>query len=164
MTANLRTSPFLHKFSGWFPSTSAEIEEALRYGIVAVDTNVLLDLYKYENSATVEWLSALEKLGSRLFIPRQVADEFWRNRDQHVASPIEARNAKTKISKSREQIEQEFKKWVARRGDRLTEEQSKQLSAVSDSINILLEQLESAENAHAERFALKPEDLSLIHI
>ncbi|MFI5916087.1 PIN-like domain-containing protein [Dactylosporangium sp. NPDC051541] len=58
----------------------------LKEGLVVVDTNVLLDAYRYTQAARLELFSALKALGDRLWIPHQVALEFHRNRLTVIAS------------------------------------------------------------------------------
>ncbi|MGB2567456.1 PIN-like domain-containing protein [Micromonospora citrea] len=53
-------------------------------GIVALDTNVLLDLYRYVKRSRTESIAALEAIAPRLFLPAQVQREFWRNRDEVI--------------------------------------------------------------------------------
>lgn len=50
-------------------------------GVVTVDTNVLLDLYRYISGPRGELMQALEEMNDRLFVPHQVAVEFWRGRE-----------------------------------------------------------------------------------
>lgn len=58
-----------------------DVEQALKSGTVAIDTNVLLDLYRYVSGPREELFQGLEALGPRLFIASQVAVEFWRGRE-----------------------------------------------------------------------------------
>ncbi|MGW0917117.1 PIN-like domain-containing protein [Streptomyces sp. NPDC002784] len=50
-------------------------------GLVVLDTNVLLNLYRSNESTRRDTLAALTRLRERLFIPHQVLTEFWRNRE-----------------------------------------------------------------------------------
>ncbi|BBK44087.1 hypothetical protein STVA_41070 [Allostella vacuolata] len=49
-------------------------------GIIVIDTNVVLDLYRLPKTASEELLSVLELLKEKLWIPHQVALEFQRDR------------------------------------------------------------------------------------
>lgn len=69
-------------FEGYRTISTAEYVEALGKGLVAVDANVLLNLYRYDDSSRGELLKILGALGDRLFVPHQVMLEFWRNREQ----------------------------------------------------------------------------------
>ncbi|MCS7476215.1 PIN-like domain-containing protein [Umezawaea endophytica] len=50
-------------------------------GFVVLDTNVLLNLYRYTTAARRDFMDALTLIGPRLWIPHQVMVEFWRNRE-----------------------------------------------------------------------------------
>lgn len=45
-----------------------------------LDTNVLLDVYRYTEQSRIAFLSLLKSIGGRLFVPHRVAVEFARNR------------------------------------------------------------------------------------
>jgi hypothetical protein len=57
----------------------------LRTGLVSVDTNVLLNLYRFQADAREQLFGALEIMGDRLWIPHQVAYEFHRRRLSVIA-------------------------------------------------------------------------------
>lgn len=59
----------------------ADAISALGTAVVVVDTNVLLDLYRYVTGPRDKLLRALEEIKERIFIPHQVALEFWRGRE-----------------------------------------------------------------------------------
>lgn len=58
-------------------------------GIFAVDTNVLLNLYRYSPETRQELEKALSAVKERLFIPHQVAKEFLKNRLNVTAGQAE---------------------------------------------------------------------------
>src|SRR5262245_11368382 len=59
--------------------------QALTSGLVAVDTNVLLNLYRYNPQTRADLFATLRALQERLWIPHQVMVEFWRNRESVIA-------------------------------------------------------------------------------
>lgn len=65
-------------------SSDSEVDGLLKSALIAVDTNVLLNLYRYSDQTTDDMLDALEKVADRLFIPNQVMAEFWRNREKVI--------------------------------------------------------------------------------
>lgn len=75
------SGPFRH----WLPSTERDKAQAVTSGLVVLDTNVLLDAYRFAPRARDELFEALEKLGNRLWIPHQVALEFHKNRATVIA-------------------------------------------------------------------------------
>lgn len=58
-----------------------DYEHLFTRGLVVLDTNVLLNLYRSNNRTRKDTFSVLEKLRDRIWIPHQVLTEFWRNRD-----------------------------------------------------------------------------------
>ncbi|NEB93188.1 DUF4935 domain-containing protein [Streptomyces bauhiniae] len=60
-------------------------------GLVVLDTNVLLNLYRSNESTRRDTLAALARLRERLWIPHQVLAEFWRNRESPTAITMRPR-------------------------------------------------------------------------
>lgn len=91
-------------FVGYRKQTRDPLVEALRSAVVAVDTNVLLDLYRYRPQTAHDLIAALEGVGGRLVVPHQVLAEFWRKHSQSQVTPGGAmkplRDAVQKTSRS----------------------------------------------------------------
>ena len=66
-----------------------DYQVALREGLLVVDTNVLLNLYRYHPAAREDLIRILAAVGDRLFVPSQVALEFWRNREGTIRASAE---------------------------------------------------------------------------
>jgi plasmid stabilization system protein ParE len=64
----------------WAPRSPDDKIAALADGLLVIDTNVLLNLYRYGAEARGELIQVLQLVGDRLFVPGQVAAEFLRNR------------------------------------------------------------------------------------
>jgi hypothetical protein len=67
-------------FPGYFLPDSEALASYMQSGLVALDTNALLDLYRFTPDARSEFINALELLGDRLWVPHRVAEEFLRGR------------------------------------------------------------------------------------
>jgi len=74
------------EFPGYRLPPDEELNEALRVALVVIDANVLLNLYRYNESTRDDLLGVLQKVGDRLWVPHQVMTEFWRNRVGVLAS------------------------------------------------------------------------------
>ncbi|MDF6042116.1 PIN-like domain-containing protein [Streptomyces sp. JH14] len=74
-------------FSGFVTPTVEDWKTVLRSGLVVVDTNVLLNLYRYNQDARASLLAALQNLGSCLWVPHQVMSEFWSGREGAIDDP-----------------------------------------------------------------------------
>ncbi|MDB9518697.1 PIN domain-containing protein [Roseofilum reptotaenium CS-1145] len=66
-------------FPSYCPSQK-EFKEIWQSAIFILDTNVLLNLYRYSEETRKQFFSVLEKLSDQLWIPYQVALEFQDNR------------------------------------------------------------------------------------
>ncbi|MEI7052451.1 PIN domain-containing protein [Pseudomonas koreensis] len=69
---------------GLFPqydaSTQIDFKSAWKEAVFVFDTNVLLNLYRYQENTRDELLSVLQELSEKIWIPFHVALEFQRNR------------------------------------------------------------------------------------
>ena len=68
------------EFLGFYEPTTAEVNKAWESGSFVFDANALLNLYRYSDSTRNDFLSVIEKLKEKLFMPYQVGLEFHSNR------------------------------------------------------------------------------------
>ncbi|WP_018610500.1 PIN-like domain-containing protein [Uliginosibacterium gangwonense] len=73
-------------FLGYYPPTQEQYKKLWNTGLIVLDANVLLSLYRLPTTAREDLLKVLESLKERLWIPHQVAMEFQRNRLTVIAS------------------------------------------------------------------------------
>ncbi|NMM07418.1 PIN domain-containing protein [Polaromonas sp.] len=73
-------------FSGYYPPSADQYQQLWDEGLIVLDTNVLLNLYRLPTTARDELLQVLDSLKDRLWIPHQVALEFQRRRLTVIAS------------------------------------------------------------------------------
>ncbi|WP_369211162.1 PIN domain-containing protein [Streptomyces flavofungini] len=85
----------------------------MQHGLVVLDTNVLLDLYRMNGRVREDMLTVLKAISERLWVPQQVLVEFWRNRqseeliayhDKKAATAAEI--LKSSINRSRSALEE----------------------------------------------------------
>ncbi|WP_406446002.1 PIN-like domain-containing protein [Streptomyces sp. NBC_01613] len=81
-----RSGSFTSGYEEFWRKSNDFADEAIRSSSVVLDTNAVLNLYRMKPSARNEYLQVLEKVSDRIWIPRQVADEFHRNRLSSVAN------------------------------------------------------------------------------
>ncbi|TDD07134.1 hypothetical protein E1292_13915 [Nonomuraea deserti] len=83
-------------FEGYLSPSDEDYRSVLTSGLVVLDTNVMLNLYRYDPQTRADLLAVLERLARNLWVPHQAKDEFWRNRELTI---INRRNsAKEAIS------------------------------------------------------------------
>jgi hypothetical protein len=68
------------QFSIWYPRTAAEHQRFIADGLVSLDTNVLIHLYRLTPDVRSDILALFRRLGDRLWISHQVGTEFHQNR------------------------------------------------------------------------------------
>lgn len=67
-------------FPEYCPLTESSSIELLRDCIFIFDTNILLNLYRYQQDTVNEFFSVCDKIADRLWMPYQVCQEFMKNR------------------------------------------------------------------------------------
>jgi hypothetical protein len=87
--------------------------QVLAEGLVVLDTNVLLHLYRYGQRAAADLFAVLEAIGERLWEPHQVMLEFWHNRDSVLRDPHGVQRATNQLDDLRTQAVQVLRQWSA---------------------------------------------------
>lgn len=82
-------SSFLAGFEGHWRRPAHDYKTAVRNYLVVVDTNVLLECYRFSPDARQELLRALQALGDRLWVPHQAISEYHTRRFDVVKEHIE---------------------------------------------------------------------------
>jgi hypothetical protein len=115
-------------FEAYQTPTEADYRRLLTDGIVVPDTNVFLNLYRYNIQTRSDLFAVLMALGDRLWIPHQVAVEFWRNREAELQDPRDISITVRDLASQRDKSISIFRTW-ANRVD-LREERTAQLVGV----------------------------------
>jgi PIN like domain len=76
-----RSGIFDNGFEAYQTVTDDDYRSLFTSGLIILDTNVLLDLYRYHPETRKELLDVLRQLRERLWIPNQVMSEFWDGRE-----------------------------------------------------------------------------------
>lgn len=101
------------EFAGYKIASQEELDTALREAIVAVDANVLLDLYRFRSQTSSDLIKVLKSLGDRLVVPHQALREFWRHRQRSQASPRGAtKSATDALAKSARAMNDTLTNWA----------------------------------------------------
>ncbi|WP_440709740.1 PIN-like domain-containing protein [Herbiconiux sp. YIM B11900] len=67
-------------FRGYYTPTEEELADIWSRGLIVLDTNALLNLFRYTDSTRDDFLLVLQALAEQLWIPHQVGLEFQRRR------------------------------------------------------------------------------------
>ena len=74
------------KFAWYLNSSPEQAKQAWENGVLTVDANVVLDLYRYHSATRDSILAAVEAFAPRVWISYQAAQEFFANRKNVIAS------------------------------------------------------------------------------
>lgn len=92
-------------FSWYFPVPDDERMKIWDTGVLTVDANVLLDLYRYHENTRNSLLTCIESFKGRLWLSHQAAQEFFRNRSKVIISSSKGFNQATdELSKLRKTL------------------------------------------------------------
>ncbi|MFC7384318.1 PIN-like domain-containing protein [Sphaerisporangium rhizosphaerae] len=101
-------------FEAYRTPTEQDHRDLLTTGLVVPDTNVLLNLYRYNDRTRHDLLDVLRGLGKTLWVPRQVVVEFWRNREAVLADPRESAKTTENLEQRREGALRVLRGWAGR--------------------------------------------------
>lgn len=102
-------------FEGYVTNSDEELRHALRTSLVVFDTNVLLNMYRYNAETRASIAEVMGALGDRLFVPHQVLEEFWRNRERALAEPLgQIRQSAEELQKLQNSSLEILRVWVNR--------------------------------------------------
>ncbi|WP_349656627.1 PIN-like domain-containing protein [Xanthomonas sp. 10-10] len=128
-----------NSFPGYYRPTEEEFSALWKNGLVVLDTNVLLDLYRLPAGSSKEVMSLFRLLKGRLWIPHQVGLEFHRNRLSVIA-------------RAHKDAQELFRELGKRFGDYRSKIDELQLGKRGvDEIDALLLEMESASKKIEER-------------
>ena len=108
-------------FEAYKTPTDDDYRNVLNDGLIVPDTSVFLNLYRYNKQTRNDLLSVMRSFRNRLFVPHQVMDEFWRNRETVLRDPLRARVTAKELSNHRAQAVGYISSWASQTG--LTQEQ-----------------------------------------
>lgn len=76
------------EFPGYYRPSKGALKELWENCFFILDTNVILDLYRYPQQTREELLGLLRRISDRLWIPHQVALEYQENRLAVIAEQV----------------------------------------------------------------------------
>ncbi|MGV9885859.1 PIN-like domain-containing protein [Streptomyces sp. NPDC003395] len=138
--------------------TRADYERVLKSGMVVLDTNVLLNLYRSNQRTRQDTLAVLRRISGQLWIPHQVLTEFWRNRDlpsvrgHHHTKARDVISALDKVSRSTSDALGRWAKDVHLTND---DDVRQRIDSAKHSLVAALDQLKAIVTEQAKRDALE---------
>jgi hypothetical protein len=101
-------------FEAYRTPTDSDYHELFTSGLIIPDTNVFLNLYRYNEQTRNDLLSVLSGLGGHLWVPHQVMAEFWRNREAVLKDPQDTVSCIRQLSTHQDQATGAFRAWANR--------------------------------------------------
>lgn len=141
-------------FEGYGTPSDEEYRAALTSALVVLDTNVLLNLYRYNVETRASMIDVIAALGHRFWIPRQVLEEFWRNRERALASPLgEVKQSGLDLGKQLDSARETLRGWVNKAAltDEAADPVEQQLVTAFDAAKKLIEDLVDADQVQRAR-------------
>src|SRR5262249_44459667 len=77
-------------FPGYYRPTEDEFKWLWNEGVVSIDANILLHIYRYSRQLRETLFDLMQRLGDRLWIPHRVAFEFSKNRMRVISGQQKA--------------------------------------------------------------------------
>ena len=136
------------EFNWYFKPQDEEIDNIWKNGILTVDANVLLDLYRYHESTRNSLLESLENFEGTLWISRQASEEFFRNRNKVIVSSHKTfKDASDEVDKLQSTIESTV---TQLKGNRIIPEDvaSKLLEDILPGISAAKEKISEAKETY----------------
>lgn len=93
--ATENSGSFIHGYEAYWRRTRNEVHQAIRNSVIVLDTNSIVNLYRMASGGREEYFTVLENVADRLWVPRQVVDEFHRVRLSAVSSHISGLKSKS---------------------------------------------------------------------
>ncbi len=98
-------------FEAYKTPTESDYATLLKEGLVSVDANVLLNVYRYTDQARSDLLEVLEKLGNNLWVSHQALSEFWRHRESTLRERKETTKTVKELAAESNKAVQVVKPW-----------------------------------------------------
>lgn len=135
-------SSFLTAFDGQWRRPISDYEVGVENYLVTLDTNVLLNLYRFTPQARKELLEVLDSLQDRLWISHQVAHEYYGRRLDAVKEHIALYTSVPKaLDESKNKAIQELNTF-AKRCSMLPNDRSKLLATIEDAFNSVTSEIQ----------------------
>ena len=105
-----KTKSMKEMFKGYTLYSEKEYKDIWDTAIIVVDTNILLNLYRYSEESRKAILNLLKTFKDRLWVPYQVGKEYFSNRDKVIKDYLkEIDTLKSQMTKSFEEIDRLLK-------------------------------------------------------
>jgi hypothetical protein len=138
-------------FSGFEEYRSASRDDyrnVMNNGLVVLDANVLLDLYRYQPQTRSDLLNAMAQLET-LWVPNQVLTEFWGNRLATIRGSRKVTNATVEeLYSNGDKLIETINQWANTRGA-TSDTKAELASIIRSAIQAVAERLDTISQSEA---------------
>lgn len=99
------------KFKGYTLYSKKEIDEIINDSIIVLDTNILLNVYRYSPDTRNYMFDILKKHKSNIWIPYFVAKEYFKNRDIVIKESEDINNIKSDFNSDLLKFKEHFNRY-----------------------------------------------------
>lgn len=152
-------------FKGLNLYSKESYEDVWENATIVLDTNILLNLFRYSKDTRKEFFSILNSYKNRLWIPYQVLREYYRNRDKVIKdSTKEITELESTINNKLNEVLTEVKKYSKKIQsiDDIKEIIEKTEKETAAKIKVLKETNESKGTLESENIRIESDILDLI--
>lgn len=101
----------IEMFKGYIEYSDEEYKRIWKEAIIVLDTNILLNLYRYSDDARETIVDILKQIKNRLWIPYQVGKEFYKNKDNVMNETFQeydklSKNILANLKKAKDEVSQ----------------------------------------------------------
>lgn len=138
-------------FEAYRTPTNENYRDVLQRGFIVPDTNVFLNFYRYNEQTRNDLFAVLRDLGDRLWVPSQVMEEFWRNRENVLQDPGDVKKTTKDLRKKRDEAVGILHWWINRVG--LPADHGTDLDAtISESFTKIIDSIGKFADQDASQF------------
>ncbi|MEU8292253.1 PIN-like domain-containing protein [Streptomyces pseudogriseolus] len=141
--------------------TGTDFKRLFQSGMIVLDTNVLINLYRSNGGTRRDTFAVLRKLKSQIWVPHQVLSEFWRNRDLPSVKGHHRAKARTvcgAIDKAYRSLSDATDRWLADVHLEADDAARKRIGDYGEGIRNLLDGMKQFIEEQAENDALDGTD------
>jgi predicted nucleic acid-binding protein len=134
-------------FRGYYRPTDEEFKKLWDDCLFVLDTNVLLNFYRYSEKTSKDFFSILEKISDRVWVPYQVAYEYHKNRLEEISNKKRSYRDLCKIIEdTQKKLVVEIKKYERHPYIEISSLENK----VDDCFSDIKKQIEEKEKGHPD--------------
>lgn len=122
-------------FRGYTFYSEKNYEEIWENATIVLDTNILLNLYRYSEKTRKEVINLLKNLKDRIWIPYQVGKEYFNNRDKVI------KDSNKELEKLKDLVSQTLTKLISEVKSK--EKNYQEIASMESDINKFKETIES---------------------